>query len=93
MLYFGKKYVWDMQMSANRPALESRLVQLALEYRQFVELTVQHALEPEEHRRLLSQRSVVHDQLIDVFTQLGIAFVDRHDVRRQALVIAHRGHL
>jgi hypothetical protein len=80
-------------MPINRPALKSRLVQLAQEYREFVELTEQHALEPDEHRLLLSQRSVVHDQLIDIFTQLGIAFVDRHDVRRQALAIAQRGRL
>lgn len=31
--------------------------------------------------------------MIDVFTQLGIAFVDRHDVRRHALAIDQRCRL
>ncbi len=80
-------------MSTNQSAFELRLVQLAQEYREIVELTENYALVTEEHRLLLSQRSVVHDQLIDIFTQLGIAFVDRQDARRQALAIAQRGRL
>lgn len=80
-------------MTEDRAALESRLIQLAQEYRELVLLTEQQALDPEEHRLLLSQRSVVHDQVIEAFTQLGIAFVDRDDVRRQALAIAQRGRL
>jgi len=69
------------------------LVEVAREYRELVQLTERGALEAEEQRILLSQRSVVHDQLIALFEQLKIPFVDREDVRRQAMDIAARGQV
>jgi len=63
-------------------------VKVAREYRELVQLTERAALDAEEQRALLSQRTVVHDQLIALFEQLKIPFVDRDDVRRQALNIA-----
>jgi len=71
----------------------AHLVEVAREYRELVQLTERGALEAEEQRTLLSQRSVVHDQLIVLFEQLEIPFVDRNDVRRQAMNIAARGRV
>lgn len=66
----------------------AHLVEVAREYRELVHLTERAALDAEEQRTLLSQRTVVHDQLIALFEQLKMPFVDRDDVRRQALNIA-----
>jgi hypothetical protein len=74
-----------------RAELCAHLIQLAQEYREFIQLTDSGALEAEERRALLAQRSLTHDQIIALFEQLGIPFVDRDDVRRQALDIAARG--
>ena len=68
----------------------AHLMEVAQEYRELVQLTERGALEADEHHTLLSQRSVVHDQLIALFEQLKIPFVDRDDVRRQAMNIAAR---
>ncbi len=83
----------DHQAARTHPpvTLWAHLEQLAQEYRELVELTDSGALDIEEYRALLAQRSVTHDQIIALFEDLAIPFVDRDDVRRQALDIAARG--
>jgi hypothetical protein len=48
-------------------------------------------LETEEYQLLLAQRSVTPDQIIALFEELAIPFVDHNNIRRQALAIAARG--
>jgi hypothetical protein len=69
----------------------AHLMQLAREYRELVRHTEDAALDMDEQRVLLVERSVLHDQIIASFKRLHIPFVERHDVRQQALTIAARG--
>lgn len=63
---------------------------LASEYLAWVKLTEGRTLGAEEQRAAQAQRSVAHDALIQVFDDLGLPYIDRADVRRQALGIIAR---
>jgi hypothetical protein len=54
-------------------------------------LTDSGALETEEHQALSAQRAVTQDQIIALFEELAIPFIDCDDVRRQALDVTARG--
>jgi len=77
----------DVQQSA----FQAHRIQLAREYADLVSLSEDPALDSEKRRTVFAERSVTHDQIIALFAQLGISFVDRDDVRRQALAIAQSG--
>jgi hypothetical protein len=77
----------DVQQSA----FQAHLIQLAREYADLVSLSEDPALDSEDRRTVFADRSVTHDQIIALFEQLGIPFVDRDDVRSQALAIAQSG--
>ena len=78
-------------MDVQQRAFQAHLIQLAREYADLVALSEDPALDSEERRTVFAERSVTHDQIIALFAQLGIPFVDRDDVRRQALVISQSG--
>ena len=78
-------------MDVQQRSIHAHLIQLAREYADLVSLSEDPALDSEERRTVFAERSVTHDQIIAVFAQLGIPFVDRDDVRRQALAIAQSG--
>lgn len=78
-------------MDEQQGSIHAHLIQLAREYADLVSLSEDPALDSEERRTVFAERSVTHDQIIALFVQLGIPFVDRDDVRRQALAIAQSG--
>ena len=78
-------------MDVQQSAFQAHLIQLAREYADLVALSEDPALDSEERRTVFAERSVTHDQIIALFEQLGIPFVDRDDVRRQALAMAQSG--
>lgn len=66
----------------------AHLVNLCQDYQEMIDLIESGTLETEEIRQLNGERSVLHDQIMEEMTRLGMAFTDRVDAMRQALKIA-----
>lgn len=66
----------------------AHVIQLSREYVELIELVEQGGLETNEIHELLSQRSVLHDQIIAEFDRLNIPYTDRDDVRARAFQFA-----
>lgn len=61
---------------------------LCRDYQEIIDLTQSGTLEADEVRELNSQRSVLHEQIMEEMTRLGMPFTDRVDAMRQAIKLA-----
>lgn len=66
----------------------ARLIILCREYQEMIDQIEAGGLETEEVRYLNGQRSVLHDQVMEEMTRLGMPFADRADAMRRAVKIA-----
>jgi hypothetical protein len=64
------------------------LISLCRDYQEIIDQTQSGMLDTDEIRELNSQRSVLHEQVMDEMRNLGIAFADRVDAMKKALKIA-----
>ena len=66
----------------------ARLIQLALEYKETIDMSESGMFETDEVRELLGQRSLLHDQIIAEFQRLGMPITNRDDAMRKAYQLA-----
>lgn len=66
----------------------AHLISLCRDYQEIIDLTQSGGLETDEIRELNGQRSVLHEQVMEEMTRLGMTFTDRGDAMRQAVKIA-----
>lgn len=73
---------------ADPTSLYAHLISLCREYQEMIDYIEGGGLETEEIRYLNGQRSVLHDQVMEEMTRLGMTFSDRADAMRKAVQIA-----
>jgi hypothetical protein len=66
----------------------AHLIRLCRDYQDIIDQTQSGMFETDEIQELNSQRSVLHEQVMEEMTRLTIPFTDRADAMRQALKIA-----
>jgi cell division FtsZ-interacting protein ZapD len=66
----------------------AHLINLCRDYQEMIDLIQSGTLETDEVRELNGQRSVLHEQVMEEMTRLGMPFADRVDAMRQAVKIA-----
>jgi hypothetical protein len=66
----------------------AHLISLCRDYQDIIDHTQSGMLDTDEIRELNSQRSVLHEQVMDEMRHLGIAFADRVDAMKKALKLA-----
>jgi hypothetical protein len=66
----------------------AHLIALAIDYQQVIDMIEMGALEIEDTRALLAQRSVLHEQIIAEFARLGQPVTDRAEAMKKAVWLA-----
>jgi hypothetical protein len=64
------------------------LATLCQEYQELIDLLQGGMLDTEDLRILQGQRSVIHDQIMEEMTRLGLTYADRAEAMRKAIKIA-----
>lgn len=66
----------------------AHLINLCRDYQEIIDLIQSGTLETDEVRELNGQRSVLHEQVMEEMTRLGMSFSDRAHAMRKAIMIA-----